>query len=163
MMRSTVALAVCSVLGVFALVCRAEACWQSGVPSVPIRSRSLAGTVTLNDKPIAGAVLSLHKFLGSYAIESGHAEAHALVKTIAAKDGSFDFGEVPTGKYVIVMASPSAESTEVEVVHPKSGESDRISISFFADYCQSASVISVTGKRLTHSTPSILGASGPVR
>ena len=53
MMRSIVALAVCSVLGVFAFVCRAEACWQSGVPSVYVRLRSLAGTVTLNDKPFA--------------------------------------------------------------------------------------------------------------
>jgi hypothetical protein len=109
-MRSLVAIAV-YVLGVFALIRRAEACWQRDVPSVSVRSRSVAGTVTLNGKPIARAVLGLHKFLGSYAIELGHAETHPLVKTIAAKDGSFNFGEFPTGKYVIVMASPSNEFT----------------------------------------------------
>jgi hypothetical protein len=116
--------------------------------------------VTLNGKPIVGAVLSLHKFLGSYAIALGHAEAHPLVKTIAAKDGSFSFGEVPAGKYVIVMAWPSNEFTEIEVVRPKSSESDKISISFFADFCQSASAISATGERLTRSAPPIFGISG---
>ena len=107
-------------------------------------------------------MLSLHRFLGSYAIELRHAEAHPLAKTVAAKDGSFSFGEVSAGKYVIVMASPSNEFTEVEVVRPKSSESDKISISFFADFCQSTNVISSTGERLSHSTPAVLGFSGRI-
>jgi hypothetical protein len=158
-MRSVVAIAVCCTLGIFALIRRAEACWQPIVPSVSVRSRSVAGTVTLNGKPISGAVLGLYKFLGSYAIELGHAEAHPLVKTTTGKDGSFSFREVPAGKYVIGMTSPSNELTEVEVVRPKSGESDKISINFFADFCQIASAISTTGERLTYSTPPIFGAS----
>jgi len=45
--------------------------------------------VTLNGKPIAGAVLSLHKFLGRYSIEIAHSDPHPVARTIVAKDGSF--------------------------------------------------------------------------
>jgi hypothetical protein len=159
-MRFLIAIAVCSVLGTFGFVRPAEACWQSYAPSVSIRARSVAGTVTLAGKPIAGAVLSLHKFLGPYSVETSHADPHSVAETSAAKDGSFSFGEVPTGKYVILMASPSFESTEVQVVRPKPGERDTISIRFFADFCQSASAISVSGDSLTRSTPPVASVSG---
>jgi len=157
-MRSLVVIVVFSVLGVFALIRQVEACYQLA-PSVSIRSRSVAGTVSVDGKPIA-AVLSLHKFLGPYAIEIGQADPHPLRKTITGKDGRFDFGEVPAGKYVIFMASPSSELTDVEVVRPKSGENDTIAINFFADLCQSASVISASGEKLKHSTPPNRGNLG---
>lgn len=157
-MRSLVVIAVFSVLGVFALIRQVEACYQLA-PSVSIRSRSVAGIVSIDGKPIA-AVLSLHKFLGPYAIEIGRADSHPLGKTVAGKDGRFDFGEVPAGKYVIFMASPSSEITDVEVVRSKSGENDTIAVNFFGDFCQNASVISASGEQLKHSTPPIAGISG---
>jgi hypothetical protein len=159
-MRSVVVMAVFSVLVVFALTQNVEACVQIDPPSVSIRSRSVAGTVTLNGKPIAGAVLSLHKFLGPYAVELAHADSLPLGTATAAKDGSFNFGEVPTGKYVMFMAWPSSEVTAIEVVRPKTGENDTVSVSFFGSFCQSAAAISATGKRLSHSTPPVWGASG---
>jgi hypothetical protein len=159
-LRSLIVIGVCSVLGTFGFVRAAEACWQSHAPSIRIRSRSVAGTVTLNGKPIGDAVLSLHKFLGAYSIEPQHADLHSLANTISAKDGTFSFGEVPPGKYVVLMASPSSESTEVLVVRPKPGEDDTISIRFFADFCQSASAIAASGESLTRFTPPIARVSG---
>jgi hypothetical protein len=143
----------------FLFVRRVEACYQIAVPSVRIRSRSLAGTVSLNGNPIGGAMLSLHRFLGPYSVEADHAESHAVSKSIAAKNGKFSFGEVPTGKYVIIMHSPSSESTAVELVRPKADESDTIAIEFFADFCQRAAAISAQGERLSPSTPTIFGRS----
>jgi hypothetical protein len=161
-MRSPTLIAACCALAVLVTIQKAAGCYQMDSPSVSIRSRSVAGTVTLNGKPIAGAILSLHKFLGSYAIELGHADPHPLRKAIAGKDGRFDFGEVPAGKYVIFMASPSNELTDVEVVRPRSGENDTVAIDFFADFCQTATVISASGERLKHSTPPIAGISGAI-
>ena len=159
-MRPLTTIALCSILAALILGGRVQACWQPEVPSVSLRSRRVAGKVSLNGKPIAGAVLSLNKFLGPYAIEIGHADPHPLRKTIAGEDGRFDFGEVPTGKYVIFMTSPSGELTNVEVVRPRSDDNDTIDISFFADFCQTASVISASGERLKRSTPPIFGISG---
>jgi len=114
--------------------------------------------VTLNGKPIDGAVVSLHKFLGPYSVEIGHADAHVLSETITTENGSFSLGEVPTGKYVIVIAKPSNEFTNVQLVLPKKGESDTVAIEYFADFCASATTISATGERLTpRSSPTILG------
>jgi hypothetical protein len=145
-MRSAIVIAVCSALWSFALVRQAEACWQEA-PSVSIRSRSVTGTVSRNGKPMEGAVLTLHKFLGSYSVEPGHGDPHRLGRAITGKDGSFNFGGVPPGRYVIFMASPSGEFTEVEVVRPRSSdENDRVSIDFFADGCQSATAISASGR-----------------
>ena len=151
---------LCPILTVLILGGRVQACWQPDVPSVSLRSRRVTGNVSRNGKPIAGAVLSLNKFLGPYAIEIGHADPHPLRKTIAGEDGGFDFGEVPTGKYVIFTASPSGELTDVEVARPRSDDNDTIDISFFADFCQTASVISASGRRLKGSTPPIAGISG---
>lgn len=53
----------------------------------------------------------------------------------------------------MVMVSPSGESTNVEVLQPKPGESDTILINFFADFCQEASVVSWNGSVLKHSAP----------
>jgi Protein of unknown function (DUF2012) len=159
-MRSVALLAACSALATFVAIQKAAACFQMDSPSVSIRSTSVTGTVTLNGKPIAGAVLSLHKFLGPYSIEMAHADTHPIAKTVGGKDGSFSFGEVPMGKYMIAMASPSYEFTKVELVRPKSSKRDTVSIQFFADYCQSATAVSSTGERLRHSSPPIAGMSG---
>jgi hypothetical protein len=158
-MRALTIVTLGPILAALILGGQVQACWQPDVPSVSLRSRWVAGKVSLNGKPIAGAVLSLNNFLG-YAIEIGHANPHPLRKTIASEDGRFDFGEVPTGKYVISMASPSGELTNVEVVRPRSDDNDTIDISFFADFCQSASVLSASGARLKRSTPPIAGISG---
>jgi len=57
------------------------------------------------------------------------------------------------------MHSPSGESTNVQLVHPKADESDTIVIEFFADFCQKAAAISAQGERLNSSTPTICGRS----
>src|SRR5438876_9790703 len=102
----------------FSFVRRVEACYQINVPSARIRARSVAGTVSLNGNPIGGAVLSLHKFLGRYSVEADHAES-AINNAITAKNGKFKCGEVPSGKYVINKKSPSRETTNVQLAHPK--------------------------------------------
>jgi hypothetical protein len=143
---------------------RVEACYQIEPPSVQLRARKIAGTVTLNGKPIDHAVLSLHKFLGDYSIEVGHADPHVMGEAITANDGSFAFGEVPSGKYVVIMARPSYELTNIEVVKPTSVGSDTVAIEYFADFCASATAISTDGRRLTYrSVPTIFGMSGSAK
>ena len=156
--KGTTLLFLSLTFAVFSFVRRVEACYQIDVPSVRIRSRSVAGTVSLNGNPIGGAVLSLHKFLGRYSVEADHAES-AISNAITAKNGKFSFGEVPSGKYVIIMHSPSGESTNVQLVHPKADESDAIAIEFFADFCQKAAAISAQGEKLNSATPTIFGRS----
>src|ERR1700722_9797200 len=82
---------------------RVEACWQSSSPSVKLRARTIAGTVTVNNKPNGGAVLRLHRFLGPYSVEIGHADSHVLAEAVSEKDGTFNFGDVPIGRYVIFV------------------------------------------------------------
>ena len=137
---------------------RVEACFQAYFPSVQLRAQTIAGTVTLHGKPIDGAVLSLHKFLGAYSIELSHADTNVLGRAITAKDGHFKFGEVPNGKYVVFVRGASIN---VELVKSKSGESDTVAIENFADSCVSATAISADGRKLTHGLPSaILGMGG---
>jgi hypothetical protein len=124
------------------------ACFQSTVPSVQLRSRVLAGTVSLNGKPIDGALLSLHKFLGPYSVEPGHLDAHVLGEAKTEPDGKFSFGEIGVGKYVIVMSKPSNELTDVELVAPKGDDRDTVAMEFFADFCQTAAAVSAKGIRL---------------
>jgi len=134
-----------------------KACYQDA-PSVQLRARTIMGTVTLHGKPFDGAVLRLHKFRGAYAIEIGHAESHVLSEVVTAKDGTFKFGEVPDGKYVVFVGWPSGASMEVELIKPKSGESDTVAIENLADSCIRATVISADGRRLTdHSVLTIFG------
>lgn len=126
-----------------------EACWQSS-PSVKLRARTIAGTVTVNSKPNGGAVFGLHRFLGPYAIGPGHADPHALAGAVSEKNGSFNFGDVPSGRYVIFVGPPSGMTIEVELVKPKTGENDTVAIDNFADGCISTAVFSSDGQRLTN-------------
>jgi len=114
---------------------------------VQLRARTIVGTVTLDGKPIDGTVLSLHKYLGAYSIELAHADAHALGKAITAKNGRFRFDEVPTGKYVVFVRGASFE---VEIIKPKSGESDIIAIESSFLSCLSVAVFSADGRKLRH-------------
>src|SRR5713226_2336450 len=133
---------------------KAEACYQ-GFFLVQLKALTIAGTVSRHNKPLDGAVVRLHKFLGAYSIEIGHADPHVLSEAVAAKDGSFKFGEVPNGKYVLFVAGASMD---VELSKPKSGENDIVAIENFADSCVSATVISADGRRLTNrSVPTIFG------
>ena len=116
--------------------------------------------MTLHGKPLDGAVLSLHKFLGVYSIAPGHADPHVLGESVAAKDGKFKFGEVPDGKYVVFVGAPSGASMDVEVVRPKSGENDTLAIENFADSCLSATVISADGHRVTNRSVSTMFGMG---
>lgn len=131
----------------FLFVRRVEDCHQINSHAVQLRAGAIAGTVTLNGKPLDGAVLHLHKLLRAYSIEIGHADAHVLGETTTARDGSFSFGEVPSGKYVVFMLRPAGEFTDVELVKPKHGESDTIAIEYSADWCGSATAISANGER----------------
>jgi len=138
-----------------------EACLQIEAPSVQLRAGTIAGNITLNGKPIEGAVLNVHKSLGAYSVELGHADPHALGKATTARDGSFSFGELPSGTYVVFMLRPSAEIMDVELVKPKKGERDTVAIEYFADWCGSATAVSANGARVKpRSTPTILGRSG---
>jgi hypothetical protein len=145
----------------FLFIRRVEACYQIYSPSVQLRAGTITGTITLNGKPIEGALLNLHKSLGAYSIELGHADARVLGEATTAKDGSFSFGEVPRGQYVVFMSRPSFEIMDIELVKPKKGESDTVAIEYFADWCGSATAISINGERLSpRSTPPILGRIG---
>jgi hypothetical protein len=99
--------------------------------------------MTQHGKPLDGTVLRLHKVLGAYSVEVGHADPHVLGEAVVAKDGSFRFGAVPSGKYVVSLGAPSGASIEVELVKPKSGASDTITIDGFADSCISVKVHTV--------------------
>jgi hypothetical protein len=79
---------------------------------------------------------------------------------ISARDGTFNFGVLPSGKYVVFTGSPSGESIVVEVANPLSGESDTVAIDNFADSCISATVVSADGRRL-RSASAIAGMAGP--
>jgi hypothetical protein len=147
-MRSISAIVACSSIAAFVLVRQAAACFQSTPPGVVLRSTSLKGRISLNGKPLAGATLTLHKFLADYSVSAYHADSHVVSRSSSGMDGSFDFGRVPTGKYVIVMAAPSPETAEVEVIRPKPNESDTIAIEYSGDFCGSAKAISANGKRL---------------
>jgi len=68
-MRSITSGLVVCFLGTVAWTGRLEACWQSFGPRVSIRATSVAGTISSNGKPIAGAVLSLQRFLGRYSVD----------------------------------------------------------------------------------------------
>ncbi len=129
---------------------RVEACWQSS-PSVKLRARTIAGTVTVNSKPNGGAVLRLHRFLGRYAIESGNADPHVLAEAATENNGAFSFGDLPSGSYVIFMASPSGMTIEVELVKPKAGESDTVAVDNFADGYISTTAFSADGRRISKS------------
>lgn len=131
---------------------KAEAYFQTGFSPVQLRAKTIAGTVTLNGKPIDGAVLTLHRFLGAYSIELYNADTHVLGRAIATKDGRFRFAEVPSGKFVVFVRGTSVE---VDLVKPKSGESDMVLIENFADSCVSATVISAGGRKLMHWSPSM--------
>jgi hypothetical protein len=147
----------------FLFVRHVEACYQMEAPSVQLRSGTIVGSITLNGKPIDGAVLALHKFLGPYSIELGHADAHVLGRAVTTKDGTFSFGAVPRGKYVVFMLRPSAELLDVEVFKPKKGESDTVAIEYFADWCGSATAVSATGEKLRpRSTLAVFGRMGIV-
>ncbi len=126
---------------------RVEACYQYS-PAIQLRATTIAGIVTLNGKPIHGAVFRLHKLLGPYSIEPAHADPHVLGEGVSEKDGTFNFGEVPSGKYVVFVGQPSGMSIEVELVRPKSGESDTVAINNFADSCISATVFSTDGRKI---------------
>jgi hypothetical protein len=124
---------------------------QAGSPPVQLRSRTIAGTVTQDGKPIDGTVLSLHKSLGTFSIEPSHADAHVLGKTVTAKDGRFRFDEVPSGEYVVFVRGASID---VALVEPKKGESDIVAIENFADSCVSVTVISADGKERRYGSTS---------
>jgi len=71
-----------------------------------------------------------------------------MARAIASKNGRFGFDEVPRGKYVIRMISPTDGFTNVELVKPEKGENDTVAIKYFAESCMSASVVSADGRTL---------------
>lgn len=140
---------------------RGDACVQLDVPYVKLRAAALNGTVTLNTKPIEGALLSLHRYIRPYSPEIGHFEAHSLRTVKTDENGRFTFGAVLPGKYVILMSKPSAEATDVELLPAKAGSGEKIAIEFFADFCQRAFVISAEGRPVdTPSSSRTIGMHG---
>ena len=89
----------------------------------------------------------LHRFLGPYSIESGHADPHVLGEAVSDKNGAFNFGEVPSGKFVIFVGAPSEMSIEVELVKPKTAESDTLAVNNFAEAALAA-VFPANGRKL---------------
>jgi hypothetical protein len=129
---------------------RGEACYQTSIPYVQLRSRVLAGTITLDGKPIGGAVLKLRLAGKADPRLQVYFFGDQLRDSTTDNYGFFSFGSVPYGKYLILMAHPSNESTEVELVAPKKDEADKIAIEFYADLCQRASAISADGLKPRH-------------
>jgi len=136
---------------------RIEACFQPESPSVKLRADSIVGSISLNGKPLEGALLSLHKFLGPYSIERGNADARSIGRATTEKDGTFRFAKVPSGKYVLMMSRPSHEFTNIELITPKKGEKDTVVVEYFADFCARAAVIDADGRRFGESKPTVFG------
>ena len=94
-------------------------------------------------------MLRLHRFLPHYAFEGGNADPHVLAEAVSEKNGSFNFGEVSSGEYV-VFVGPSDAPIEVQLVKLQIGENDTVAIDNFGDGCISTSVSSAGGRRLTN-------------
>ena len=147
--QRTIAFLLSLTLLAFLCLQRVEACWQSS-PSARLRARTIAGTVTANGKPSGGVLLRLHGFLGPYAFARGNADPHVLAVAVSEKNGTFNFGEVSSGEYVVFVGPPSDVPIEVQLVKPKIGENDTIAIDNFGDDCISTAVSSAGRRRLTN-------------
>lgn len=124
---------------------RVHACYQVS-PSIRVRARRLSGVITLNGKPMPGS-LRLYKLVASVTGPAGP-DAHALAEAETSKDGTFTFGEFPSGKYVLFPRGPSGMSINVELLSPKNSEGDTIVVDNYADGCISAAVLSARGQRV---------------
>jgi hypothetical protein len=107
---------------------KVDACYQPLAATVRLTARTISGRLMQDGKPLPGAVLRLHRFLGAHSIEAAHADPHPLGEAISGHDGIFRFAEIPSGTYIISFGSPSGGSVEVELVHPKTERSDMVKI-----------------------------------
>ena len=137
---------------------KVRACFQDS-PSIQLRATAIAGRVTVDGKPLSGALFRLHKSLGPYAIQLRHADPHVLTEAVSAEDGSFSFGELTRGQCIISMGPPSGMSIGIELVNPKNSENDKVVINNFADGCMSATVVSADGEKI----PQKSGSTFPYR
>jgi hypothetical protein len=126
---------------------KVEACFQHFL-SVQLRARTITGRVSRDGKPSGGALLRLHKSLGAYSVQLSHADRPVLSEVVSAPDGTFHFGEVPSGKYVVLLGPPSGTSMDVELFKPKSADNESIAIENFADGCVTATVVAADGTKI---------------
>ena len=94
--RRTIVFLLSLTLLAFWYVQRVEACWQSS-PSVRLRARTIAGTITANGKPSGGVALRLHGFLGPYSFERRNTDPHVLAVAVSEKNGTFNLGKCRAG------------------------------------------------------------------
>jgi len=146
----TVFLTVASFLQPTRTVAQIDANLGSSSSPVRLRARAIIGIVTRDGKRIDGAVLTLHRFLGTYSIRPFHADPEDLGET-TAKNGQFLFNEVPSGKYVVIVRGGSIE---VDLVKPQRGENDTIEIEDSSYSCVWATVVSAEGRKLKRYSPS---------
>jgi hypothetical protein len=119
------------------------ACYQIGQPPVVIEAVSLNGRATDHDRPYGGLRFELHRaitFNREEAQKTGLWEPKILKFATADSGGLFSFGDVPPGRYWVVVGRGSMNFA-VEVVD-SSGKPPfkRLWYNVFADSCEELKV-----------------------
>jgi hypothetical protein len=147
-------LAICVLSAVVLLSGRGESCFQGAAPQLLLRSRNIAGVVTVNGKPWVGAHVWLRESAGAYAPRIVFGRKLGAATT--DNNGVFSFANVRPGRYTILT---EAELTDVQLTAPGEGQDEQMQIEFYADFCQRASAISADGRVVRSDRPPILGAA----
>ena len=120
------------------------ACFQGKPEIVRIKSHAISRTVTSNGLPVENALLSL-RTNPSYPSMSLQRDVKVLQETTAGKDGSFDFGDLPPGKYIIRVSGPGISGGQpIELVAPGKDKNDSIAILFFGLGCEGVKVVTAS-------------------
>jgi hypothetical protein len=117
-----------------------EACYQrSGIPRVRLRAHVISGSATSNGRPIGIENIRLSK-TSERPLLIGNMDITGILlakldEVSADHDGHFRFGEVPQGKYIVVI---DEHRIYVELTVPSS-ENSTLSIEFYGSVCFTAS------------------------
>ena len=124
------------------LICSgvAVACFQVDNSVYVLQSRYIAGKVTLDGKPIAGAKLSLREVIPSTTKFVVDPARTAIATATSDKQGAFAFGKIPSGKYLLVMTSPSYETTRIELKDSNEGVYQKVALVFTKDFCKTVTI-----------------------
>jgi hypothetical protein len=130
---------IATVIMSFWLSHTALACVQLYLGPTWIKGSRLTGRVTYQGKPLPRSRLELHRAINFTKEEVqrngvGY-EPPVLKTTVTDIQGRFSFGQMPPGKYWIVMKSPSHESFGVGLVSPGQKGEEQLRIEAWADWC----------------------------
>jgi hypothetical protein len=128
---------------VFLTVClmsvRSYACYQTAQPPVLIRTVSLNGRASVDDKPEKGLRFELHRaitFNREEGWKTGLWESRIIKFATTDSSGLFTFGEIPPGRYWLLVAKGSMNfAVEVANSYAKPPYK-RLWYRYFADGCE---------------------------